>query len=118
MLRAVVEEPGGGGSRARVPGYQVGGKSGTAKKVSSAGGYTDDAYRSFFAGLAPLSNPRVAVVVVIDEPSKGGYYGGLVSAPVFGRVMAGALRLMNIAPDNLPALERTAGAGVGKGGRS
>lgn len=118
MLRAVVEEPGGGGARARVPGYQVGGKSGTAKKVSSSGGYTDDAYRSFFAGLAPLSNPRIATVVVIDEPSKGGYYGGLVSAPVFGRVMAGALRLMNIAPDNLPAVERTAGTTAGKGGRS
>ena len=55
---------------------------------------------------------------MIDEPSKGGYYGGLVSAPVFGRVMAGALRLMNIAPDNLPAVERTAGTTAGKGGRS
>lgn len=117
MLRAVVEEPGGGGTRAQVPGYQVGGKSGTAKKVSSSGGYTDDAYRSFFAGLAPLSNPRIAAVVVLDEPSKGGYYGGLVSAPVFGRVMAGALRLMNITPDNLPTVERTAGTSAGKGGR-
>ena len=118
MLRAVVEEPGGGGSRAKVPGYHVGGKSGTAKKVSKAGGYTDDASRSFFAGLAPLSNPRIATVVVIDEPSKGGYYGGLVSAPVFGRVMAGALRLMNVAPDNLPTEPRTAAVEPRKGGRS
>jgi cell division protein FtsI (penicillin-binding protein 3) len=118
MLRAVVEEPGGGGSRAKVPGYHVGGKSGTAKKVSTSGGYTDDAYRSFFAGLAPLNNPRIAAVVVIDEPSKGGYYGGLVAAPVFGRVMAGALRLMNIAPDNLPVETKTAAVVPGKGGRS
>jgi len=119
MLRAVVEEDGGGGSRARVPGYHVGGKSGTAKKVSGTGGYTKDAYRSFFAGVAPLSNPRIAVVVVVDEPSEGGYYGGLVAAPVFGKVTARALRLLNVAPDNLPppAPLQTAEAATGKGGR-
>ncbi|MBA1187226.1 peptidoglycan D,D-transpeptidase FtsI family protein [Stutzerimonas nitrititolerans] len=119
MLRAVVEEDGGGGSRARVPGYHVGGKSGTAKKVSGTGGYTKDAYRSFFAGVAPLSNPRIAVVVVVDEPSEGGYYGGLVAAPVFGKVMARALRLLNVAPDNLPppASLQTAEAAASKGGR-
>ncbi|NNT94282.1 penicillin-binding protein 2 [Stutzerimonas nitrititolerans] len=119
MLRAVVEEDGGGGSRARVPGYHVGGKSGTAKKVSGTGGYTKDAYRSFFAGVAPLSNPRIAVVVVVDEPSEGGYYGGLVAAPVFGKVMARALRLLNVAPDNLPppAPLQTAEAAASKGGR-
>ena len=120
MLRAVVEEEGGGGARAKVPGYQVGGKSGTAKKISGTGGYTKDAYRSFFAGVAPLSNPRIAAVVVVDEPSKGQYYGGLVAAPVFGKVMARALRLMNVAPDNLPPpVElKTAEAAKGKGGRS
>lgn len=119
MLRAVVEEDGGGGSRARVPGYHVGGKSGTAKKVSGTGGYTKDAYRSFFAGVAPLSNPRIAVVVVVDEPSEGGYYGGLVAAPVFGKVTARALRLLNVAPDNLPPPVplQTAEATTGKGGR-
>ncbi len=119
MLRAVVEEDGGGGSRARVPGYHVGGKSGTAKKVSGTGGYTKDAYRSFFAGVAPLSNPRIAVVVVVDEPSEGGYYGGLVAAPVFGKVTARALRLLNVAPDNLPppAPLQTAEAAASKGGR-
>ncbi len=119
MLRAVVEEEGGGGARAKVPGYQVGGKSGTAKKISGTGGYTKDAYRSFFAGVAPLSNPRIAAVVVVDEPSKGQYYGGLVAAPVFGKVMARALRLMNVAPDNLPppADLQTAEAVKGKGGR-
>lgn len=120
MLRAVVEEEGGGGSRAKVPGYHVGGKSGTAKKISGTGGYTKDAYRSFFAGVAPLSNPRIAAVVVVDEPSKGQYYGGLVAAPVFGKVMARALRLMNVAPDNLPppAELQTAENSEGKGGRS
>ncbi len=120
MLRAVVEEEGGGGARAKVPGYHVGGKSGTAKKISGTGGYTKDAYRSFFAGVAPLSNSRIAAVVVVDEPSKGQYYGGLVAAPVFGKVMARALRLMNVAPDNLPppAELQTAEAAKGKGGRS
>jgi len=119
MLRAVVEEEGGGGARAKVPGYHVGGKSGTAKKISGTGGYTKDAYRSFFAGVAPLSNPRIAAVIVVDEPSKGQYYGGLVAAPVFGKVMARALRLMNVAPDNLPppAELQTVEAAKGKGGR-
>ncbi len=119
MLQAVVEEEGGGGARAQVPGYHVGGKSGTAKKISGTGGYTKDAYRSFFAGVAPLSNPRIAAVVVVDEPSKGQYYGGLVAAPVFGKVMARALRLMNVAPDNLPppAPVQTAEAITSKGGR-
>ncbi|WBE25233.1 peptidoglycan D,D-transpeptidase FtsI family protein [Denitrificimonas caeni] len=117
MLQAVVEEPGGGGSRARVPGYHVGGKSGTAKKLASGGGYTESSYRSLFAGVAPIENPRVAVVVVIDEPSKGGYYGGLVAAPVFGRVTAGALRMLNVPPDNLPTETQTAVVGSTQGGR-
>ncbi len=104
MLQAVVEEPGGGGARAKVPGYHVGGKSGTARKAAvGSKGYVDKAYRSSFAGVGPMDNPRIATVVMIDEPSNGAYYGGLLSAPVFGKVMAGALRLMNIAPDNLPA---------------
>lgn len=119
MLQAVVEEEGGGGARARVPGYHVGGKSGTAKKVADTGGYAKDAYRSFFAGVAPVSDPRIAIVVMVDEPSEGSYYGGLVAAPVFGKVAARALRLMNIAPDNLPASAdlKTAGASTSKGGR-
>ncbi|MVW74781.1 peptidoglycan D,D-transpeptidase FtsI family protein [Pseudomonas xionganensis] len=117
MLQAVVEEPGGGGARAKVPGYHVGGKSGTARKASTGSkGYVDKAYRSFFAGVAPIDNPRIAAVIMIDEPSEGGYYGGLVSAPVFGKVMAGALRLMNVAPDNLPE-PQTAVIESAKGGR-
>lgn len=117
MLKAVVEEPGGGGALAQVPGYHVGGKSGTAKKLATGGGYTKSSYRSLFAGVGPVDNPRVAAVVVIDEPSKGGYYGGLVAAPVFGRVMAGALRMLNVRPDNLPTETQTAVVGSIKGGR-
>jgi len=116
MLRAVVDEQGGTGSRARVPGYQVGGKTGTVHKVQEGGGYATDRYRSVFAGVAPISSPRIAAVVVIDEPSKGQYYGGLVAAPVFGKVMAGALRLMNVAPDDLPPVQ-TVATPVAQGGR-
>ena len=119
MLQQVIEAP-GGVFRAQVPGYHVAGKSGTARKVSSASrGYRENAYRSLFAGFGPVSDPRIAVAIVIDEPSKGGYYGGLVSAPVFGKVMAGALRLMNIVPDNLPppVEPQTAEIETGKGGR-
>uniref|UniRef100_UPI0030D76936 peptidoglycan D,D-transpeptidase FtsI family protein n=1 Tax=Pseudomonas sp. EA_35y_Pfl2_R111 TaxID=3088689 RepID=UPI0030D76936 len=122
MLQSVVEEPGGGGARAKVPGYHVGGKSGTARKAAvGSKGYVDKAYRSFFAGVAPIDNPRIAAVIMIDEPGEGGYYGGLVAAPVFGKVMAGALRLMNVAPDNLPEPEpvkvETAAVDPLKGGR-
>ncbi|WP_445941082.1 peptidoglycan D,D-transpeptidase FtsI family protein [Pseudomonas sp.] len=121
MLQQVIEAS-GGVYRAKVPGYHVAGKSGTARKVSvGSRGYRDNAYRSLFAGFGPVSDPRIAVAIVIDEPSQGGYYGGLVSAPVFGKVMAGALRLMNIAPDNLPPAEpvkvETAAVDPLKGGR-
>lgn len=105
MLRGTVDGEGGTGSRARVPGYQVGGKTGTVHKAVG-GGYARDRYRSVFAGIAPISNPRYAAVVVIDEPSKGEYYGGLVAAPVFGEIMSGALRLLNVTPDDLPALQQ------------
>lgn len=106
MLRAAVDGEGGTGGRARIPGYQIGGKTGTVHKTDASGGYARDRYRSVFAGVAPISNPRFAAVVVIDEPTKGGYYGGLVAAPVFGQVMAGALRLMNVVPDDLPPLQQ------------
>ena len=116
MLQQVIDAP-GGAYRAKVPGYHVAGKSGTARKASvGSRGYKDNAYRALFAGFGPVSDPRIAVAIVIDEPSQGGYYGGLISAPVFGKVMAGALRLMNIAPDNLPE-PQTAAAETLKGGR-
>jgi len=106
MLRGTVDGEGGTGSRARVPGYQVGGKTGTVHKTLPGGGYATDRYRSVFAGVAPISNPRFAAVVVIDEPSSGEYYGGLVAAPVFSEIMSGALRLLNVTPDDLPELQQ------------
>ena len=75
MLETVVQE-GGGGLRAAVKGYRVAGKTGTAHKAV-AGGYAEDRYMSVFAGIAPVSNPRLVVVVVIDEPQSGEHYGGL-----------------------------------------
>ena len=119
MLQQVIEAP-RGVFRAQVPSYHVGGKSGTARKATvGSKGYTENAYRSLFAGFGPMSDPRYAIVVVIDEPSKGGYFGGLVSAPVFSKVMSGTLRLMNVPPDNLPAPtpQQQAGAAPAKGGR-
>ena len=98
MLEEVVE-PGGTGGRARVAGYRVGGKTGTTRK-SQAGGYSQDRYHSAFAGLAPMSAPRLSVVVVIDEPGGEAYYGGAVAAPVFSDIVDGALRVLGIAPDD------------------
>ncbi|WP_164897253.1 peptidoglycan D,D-transpeptidase FtsI family protein [Pseudomonas alkylphenolica] len=119
MVQQVIEAP-RGVFRAQVPFYHVGGKSGTARKATiGSKGYTENSYRSLFAGFGPMSDPRYAVVVVIDEPSKGGYFGGLVSAPVFSKVMSGTLRLMNIPPDNLPPAtpQQQVNAAPAKGGR-
>ena len=98
MLEEVVE-PGGTGRRARVDGYRVGGKTGTTRK-SEAGGYSQDRYHSAFAGLAPMSDPRLSVVVVIDEPGGDAYYGGAVAAPVFSNIVEGSLRVLGVAPDD------------------
>ncbi|WP_162130467.1 peptidoglycan D,D-transpeptidase FtsI family protein [Pseudomonas sp. GM84] len=119
MLQQVIEAP-RGVFRAQVPFYHVAGKSGTARKATvGSKGYTENAYRSLFAGFGPMSDPRYAIVVVIDEPSKGGYFGGLVSAPVFSKVMSGTLRLMNVPPDNLPppTEQQQVNAVPAKGGR-
>jgi cell division protein FtsI (penicillin-binding protein 3) len=97
MLEAVVSKE-GTAPLAAIPGYRVAGKTGTAKK-SVAGGYAEDKYLALFVGMAPASNPRLVMAVFIDEPGGEDYYGGLVAAPVFSKVMSGALRLMNIAPD-------------------
>ena len=101
MLEEVVR-PGGTGTKASVDGYRVAGKTGTAWK-SAPGGYSQDKYFSIFAGLAPASNPRLATVVVIDEPSGELYYGSDVAAPVFADVMSESLRLLAVAPDATPA---------------
>jgi len=101
MLEEVVR-PGGTGTKAAVTGYRIAGKTGTAWKFA-AGGYSEDKYISIFAGLAPASDPRLTVVVVIDEPRGEFYYGSDVAAPVFADVMAEALRLLAVPPDALPA---------------
>jgi len=100
MLEEVVR-PGGTGTKAAVDGYRVAGKTGTARK-SATGGYSQDKYTSIFAGLAPASDPRLATVVVIDEPSGELYYGSDVSAPVFANVMSESLRLLAVPPDAMP----------------
>lgn len=97
MMETVVTQE-GTALRAAVPGYRIAGKTGTAHKAQ-AGGYARDQYMSLFAGMAPASAPRVVTIVVIDNPRKGGYYGGLAAAPVFSRAMSDTLRLMNIEPD-------------------
>jgi len=91
--------PRGTGQRAQIKGYKVGGKSGTARKHKEGHGYVKGAYRSWFVGLAPLENPRVIVAVLIDEPNAGQIYGGIVAAPVFGKVVQQALYLMDIQPN-------------------
>ncbi|MFT6164553.1 MAG: cell division protein FtsI (penicillin-binding protein 3) [Zhongshania aliphaticivorans] len=98
-----VTEMGGTATRAQVDAYRIAGKTGTSHKAI-AGGYAEDRYFAIFAGVAPASNPRIVAVVTIDEP-KGDYYGGLVAAPVFSKVVSDALRLLNIAPDNIEAAE-------------
>ncbi len=99
MLESVVE-PGGTGERARVNGYRVAGKTGTAI-LSNRGGYEGERYRAMFAGFAPASNPQVAIIVMLSDPSNGQYYGGQIAAPVFSNVMAGTLRTLNILPDDV-----------------
>lgn len=88
-----------GGRRARVEGYRVGGKTGTVRKTSQQG-YATDAYRSVFAGIAPISDPRIVTVVMIDNPRAGQFYGGAVAAPVFSSVTGNALRLLDVPPDH------------------
>ena len=102
LLENVTTQEGATGVRARIQGYRVAGKTGTAWK-SSNGTYSKDRYTSVFAGVVPASNPRLAAVVVIDEPTAGKYMGGDVSAPVFSAVLGGALRLMGVAPDDMSA---------------
>jgi cell division protein FtsI (penicillin-binding protein 3) len=99
-VRAMLElavQPGGTGPRARIMGWRVGGKTGTAHKLQE-GGYAADKYLASFVGFAPASAPRLVVAVMIDEPA-GQYYGGAVAAPVFAQVMQGALRMLAVPHD-------------------
>ncbi len=114
MLETVVS-PAGTGQRASIANFRVAGKTGTAKKFR-VGGYSDDRHLAVFAGFAPVSNPKLVAVVVIDEPQGDDYYGGDVAAPVFSRILSGALRLMAVPPDGLtePPLEILAQVGVAR----
>ena len=103
MMEHVVSSDGTGQS-AGVPGYRVAGKTGTTRKAS-VGGYTEDRYTAVFAGVAPVSAPRLAVAVVVDDPSAGKYYGGDVAAPVFSQIVADAARILAIPPDDLGSMQ-------------
>ncbi|MBF0266852.1 MAG: penicillin-binding protein 2, partial [Gammaproteobacteria bacterium] len=100
MMETVVDT-GGTAPNANIPGYRVAGKTGTAKKASKSGGYTEKSYTASFVGFAPVSNPKIVVAVVVDDPKENGFYGGVVAGPVFKKVMSGALRLLNISPDSV-----------------
>jgi cell division protein FtsI (penicillin-binding protein 3) len=94
----------GTGIKATVPGYRVAGKTGTSHK-SIGGRYDRSRYFALFAGMVPASDPRLVMVIIIDEPKGGAYYGGAVAAPVFGATMGGVLRILNITPDNMPTMK-------------
>jgi cell division protein FtsI (penicillin-binding protein 3) len=107
MLRRVVHKE-GSAPLAAIDGYTVAGKTGTARK-SIAGGYAEDRYLAVFAGMVPALNPELVAVVMINEPSAGEYYGGAVAAPVFSRVMSGALRYLDVAPDDFSRFNSASG---------
>ncbi len=96
MLETVTQ-PGGTAVKAAVPGYRIAAKSGTSRKAI-AGGYSDE-YFAYTAGVAPVSDPRVSLVVMVNEPQGDSYYGGAVAGPVFSEIMKGALQILNIVPD-------------------
>jgi cell division protein FtsI (penicillin-binding protein 3) len=97
MMESVVKR-GGTGTKAAVPGYRVAGKTGTAR-IAGQHGYDEKRYVATFAGVAPVSRPRIVVAVVINEPTQHSFYGGRVAAPLFSKVMEASLRLMDIEPD-------------------
>ena len=106
VLHAVTGEH-GTARKARVPGYQVGGKTGTVHKVGP-GGYMDDQYVALFAGIAPSNDPRIVTVVVINEPKGDAYGGGSAAAPVFSQVTKGALRILNVPPTETGVVAKAA----------
>lgn len=100
MLEAVVGD-GGTGRRANTQTYTVAGKTGTSHKVRASGGYAEKNYRGIFAGYAPAHEPRIAMVVVVDDPKGNDYYGGLVAAPPFARIAEASLKMLNVLPDKI-----------------
>lgn len=110
MMQRVISDK-GTGKKAGVANYSVAGKTGTVHKFV-AGGYAEDRYLSVFAGMIPADKPELVMVVMIDDPRNGEYFGGLVAAPVFSQVMSGAMRLLDIAPDRVSDKQlMSAGAG-------
>jgi len=114
MLETVTG-PEGTGKKARVENYRVSGKTGTSRKASAAG-YASR-YIASFAGFAPSSDPRLVAVAVINDPSGDVYYGGLVAGPLFSNVMAGALRLLNVPPDNYQGMVAQSATDAAGGGQ-
>jgi len=114
MLRQAVSDE-GTGKNARIPMYHVAGKTGTSRKAEGKG--YSKLYNAVFAGMAPATRPRLAMVVVVNEPSSGKYYGGTVAAPVFASVMTGALRLLDVAPDDISEDRLLIAAGLNKTGQ-
>ncbi len=96
MLREVVEE--GSGTAAQVPGYRIAGKTGTAAKPDGAGGYSTSAYVASFVGFVPAKDPRLVILVTVDEP-RGAIWGGVVAAPAFAEIAKFALQYLEIPPD-------------------
>jgi cell division protein FtsI (penicillin-binding protein 3) len=96
MLREVVEE--GSGTAAQVPGYQIAGKTGTAAKPDEQGGYSDYRYVASFVGLVPAKDPRLVMLVTVDEP-RGAIWGGVVAAPAFAEIAKFALQYLEVPPD-------------------
>jgi cell division protein FtsI (penicillin-binding protein 3) len=112
MMETVTSDR-GTAKRAQVQGYRVAGKTGTVHK-NSVGGYSANHYLSLFAGVAPVEDPRMVMVIMIDDPKGKDYYGGLVAAPVFSRIMTGLLRVKNVPPDQ-PNLQWVSSAREGNG---
>jgi cell division protein FtsI (penicillin-binding protein 3) len=110
MMETVTHQ-GGTAVKAAIPGYRVAGKTGTVHRLG-AHGYEPDRYISLFAGFAPVSDPRIVCVTIVNDPRGGVYYGGAIAAPVFSGVVRGALRLMNVPPDDLPEMRVAANAGT------
>ena len=98
QMLETVTQPGGTAVKAQADGYRVGGKTGTAHKIVGKG--YGNKYLAYFAGIAPISEPRISVAVMIDEPTGGSYYGGDVAAPVFSTIVGETLRSLNVLPDN------------------
>lgn len=111
LLESVVS-PEGTAPKARIPGFHIAGKTGTSRMIGADGKYSTDKYNTVFAGIAPASDPRLVLVVVVTDPQKGSYYAGDVAAPIFQHIMSGALRMLNIRPDDLPNEPAQMTAGV------